>query len=85
MTSPPACEIALDLLHEVGIERGLLGEQDDGRALGEMRRQVDRKADVAEIVLQEVLIRGGLVGLVALDADRIAELADDADRPAASE
>src|SRR6185437_2493672 len=72
----PRLEIALDLPDEVRIESGVLGKENDRCAFGEMRREVDRNADVAEIVLQEVLIGRGLVWFVALDPDRGAQLAE---------
>ena len=54
------------------IGRGSLGQQDRPGVGGIGRRQFDRDADIAEIIVQEV-VAARLIRLVARHADRLAE------------
>ena len=69
-------ELPLDLPDDARVVRGRAGEEDQ-RGLGrELRAQVDGNPDHADEAVQEVLARR-VVGLVALHADRLPELAQD--------
>ena len=68
-------QLAFDLRHDVRVELRGFGQQHHGGVGGEDGMQVDRNADHAEIIVQEILARG-IERLVALDADRLAELAE---------
>ncbi len=66
-------QLLLDLVDDVRVLGGGGRQQDDRRVLGKVRGHLDRDTHIAEIVLQEVLARR-LEGLVARNADRVAEL-----------
>ena len=69
-------QLRLDLRDDVGIELGGLGQQHEVGVGGEGGIQVDGHADHAKVIVEEILA-GGVMGLVALDADRLAELAEE--------
>jgi hypothetical protein len=75
-TDLPATNWRLDFGDDGGIKLGRLGQQHQVRVRRENGMQVNRNADHAEIVVQKILA-GGLIRLVALDADGVAELAEE--------
>ena len=64
---PPFLRCVLDLADDLRIELSGLGKQNRLCIGGELRMQIDRNADHAEIVVQEILARR-LIRLVARDA-----------------